>query len=433
MAPMNEMTLFRETRWTAGVVGLGYVGLPLLTAAVRAGLDGIGYDISDSRIESLREGHSHVDDVADGELEKAIADGAEFTSDEDRLSAADAIFICVPSPLGRNRQPDLSYIEAAAHTIANVARSGQLIVLESTTYPGTTEDYLVPAVKSAGLEVDGNVFLAYSPERVSPGDDLKLGKIPKVVGGVTELSGRVAAAAYERLVPDVHLVSSARAAEMSKLLENTYRAVNIGLINEMAQLAHELNIDIWEVIDAAATKPFGFHPFYPGPGVGGHCIPLDPQYLAWRAREANFATTFIETAEKVNARMPGYNVARITELLNQRGLPVYGTQILGVGIAYKPGIADDRESASLEVLRELDRRGAVISVLDDVVGEERIKLHGFIPASQNVELSRIELAAVLTDHPQVDYERLAASVPVVYDARGIYRRLGIEAQNVVAL
>ena len=430
---MDPIAMFEESKWTAGVMGLGYVGLPLLMTASRAGLEGIGFDISQSRVEALLAGRSPVDDVSDDELAKAIADGVQFTANPQQLGGADAVFICVPSPLGRNRQPDLSYIEAAAKTIADTARPGQLIVLESTTYPGTTEDYLLPAVERAGLTIDQDVFVAFSPERVSPGDDLKTAQIPKVVGGVTERSGDVAAAAYRRLVPSVHIVSSARAAEMAKLLENTYRAVNIGLVNEMAQLAHELGIDIWEVIDAASTKPFGFQPFYPGPGVGGHCIPLDPQYLAWRAREANFATTFIDTAEKVNTKMPTYNVARIADILNQRGLPLYGTEILGVGIAYKPGIADDRESASLEVLRELAGRGARVSVLDPVVGEERIAQHGFDNVNENDDLTRFKLACVLTDHPSVDYAGLATRVPVVYDARGVYRRLGLKFDNVVAL
>jgi UDP-N-acetyl-D-glucosamine dehydrogenase len=430
---MDLRTRFAESRWEAGVIGLGYVGLPLLLTALRSGAGGIGYDISKARIRMLRDGHSHVDDVSDEDVAKAIADGVEFTSDPQPLTEADAIFICVPSPLGRNRQPDLSYIEAASATIAQVARPGQLIVLESTTYPGTTEDYFLPAIEQAGLTLDEDVYLAFSPERVSPGDDLKTAQIPKVVGGVTELSGEVARAAYSRLVPSVHLVSSARAAEMAKLLENTYRAVNIGLINEMAQLAHELGIDIWEVIDAAATKPFGFHAFYPGPGVGGHCIPLDPQYLAWRAREANFATTFIDTAEKVNNKMPAYNVSRIAELLNEHGLAVSRSEILGIGIAYKPAIADDRESASLEVLRELERRGARISVLDPVVGDDRIRHHGFEPVSGSDDLSGFQLAAVLTDHPMIDYEKIAEQVPVVYDARGVFRRRGIVAANVVPL
>jgi len=430
---MDSITLFEESKWTAGVIGLGYVGLPLLITASRAGMDAVGFDVSPKRVDALAEGRSPVDDVSDEDLAKAIADGVRFTTDPGQLSDADAVFICVPSPLGRNRQPDLSFIEAASATIAETARPGQLIVLESTTYPGTTEDYLLPAIEEAGLTLDEDVYVAFSPERVSPGDDLKTAEIPKVVGGVTERSGEVAAAAYRRLVPSVHMVTSARAAEMTKLVENTYRAVNIGLVNEMAQLAHELGIDIWEVIEAASTKPFGFQAFYPGPGVGGHCIPLDPQYLAWRAREANFATTFIDTAEKVNSKMPLYNVARIADILNQRGLPLFGTEILGVGIAYKPGVADDRESASLEVLRELERRGAKISVLDPVVGEVRVEEHGFGSVREADDLERFQLAAVLTDHPSIDYAALAQGIPVVYDTRGVYRRLGLQYDNVVAL
>ena len=424
---------FAEDPWTAGVIGLGYVGLPLLVTAVKSGLGGIGFDVSPNRIDALRAGTSHIDDVSDEELQKSLAEGAEFTSDEARLGEADAIFICVPSPLGRSRQPDLSYIEAAAETVRRVARPGQLIVLESTTYPGTTEDFFLPALRGAGLTMDEDVYLAFSPERVSPGDELKTGEIPKIVGGVTELSGRVAEAAYRRFVPSIHRVSTARAAEMAKLLENTYRAVNIGLVNEMAQLAHELGIDIWEVIDAAATKPFGFQAFYPGPGVGGHCIPLDPQYLAWRARDANFSTRFIDTAEQVNTKMPSYNVSRIMDLLNRHGLPVFGTEVLGVGIAYKPGIGDDRESASLEVLAELAHRGAKISVLDPVVGAKRIREHGYEAVEADDDLSRFELAAILTDHPSIDYKAIAELVPRVFDSRGVYRRLGIMADNVEAL
>ena len=426
----TAMEFFANTKWTAGVIGLGYVGLPLLLTASGRGLTGIGFDVSASLVERLRSGSSHIDDVADEDLEKALANGVEFTDSEERLRDADAIFICVPSPLGRNRQPDLSYIEAAARTVESVVRPGQLIALESTSYPGTTEDYILPAIERAGLKVDDDVFVAFSPERVSPGDALKTGEIPKVVGGVTERSGDVAVAAYSRLVPSIHRVSSARAAEMTKLLENTYRAVNIGLINEMAQLAHELDISIWEVVDAAATKPFGYQPFYPGPGVGGHCIPLDPQYLAWRAREANFSTRFIDIAEQVNSKMPSYNVARVAELLNARGLPVHGTQVLGVGIAYKPNIADDRESASLDVLNELAHRGAVVSVLDPIVGAERIVHHGFRSVDVDDDLSEFSVAVVLTDHDSLDYERLAREVGIVYDARGVYRRLGIESGNV---
>ncbi len=424
---------FADERWTAGVIGLGYVGLPLAVTATTRGLPTIGFDLSRGRIEQLAAGRSPVEDVSDDELQAALAAGLEVSADPELLGRADAIFICVPSPLGRNRQPDLSYIERAAETVASVVRPGQLVSLESTTYPGTTDEILTPAVTGGGLRLDQDVFVAFSPERVSPGSELRTGDIPKVVGGVTARSGEVAAAAYRRLVSSVHLVGSARVAEMAKLLENTYRAVNIGLINEMAQLAQELGVDIWEVIDAAATKPFGFQPFYPGPGVGGHCIPLDPQFLAWRAKEANFTTRFIDIAEQVNSKMPSYTAGRIADLLNSRGLPVFGTEILGVGIAYKPGVADDRESASLEVLRELAKRGAVVSVLDPMVGAEGIGRHGYQAVEPDEDLGRFAVAAILTDHPGIDYGRLAAKVPVVFDARGVYRRLGLQPDNVIAL
>jgi len=429
----DRVSFFAEETWTAGVIGLGYVGLPLLLTAVERGLSGVGFDISPERVAAVRDGKSMVDDVSDEELDKALGSGTTFTTDETMLGTADAIFICVPSPLGRNREPDLSFIEAAAETIRRVARQDQLIVLESTTYPGTTEDLLVPAVEEAGLVIDKDVFVAFSPERISPGDELKTRSIPKVVGGVSEPSGEVAEAAYRRLVPEVHRVSSARAAEMTKLLENTYRAVNIGLVNEMAQLAHELDIDIWEVIDAASSKPFGYQPFYPGPGVGGHCIPLDPQYLAWRAREANFATRFIDAAEQVNSQMPAYNADRIADILNSNGLPVFGTEILVVGIAYKRDIADHRESASLHVLQELQRRGAIISVLDPVVGSERISALGYKPIEPGVSLGHFQLAAILTDHSSIDYPRIVDQIPLVYDSRGVLRRSGVDGSHITSL
>jgi len=429
----DPIGFFAADRWTAGVIGLGYVGLPLLLTASRSNLGGVGFDVSPERVTALAGGRSHVDDISDEQLATAIINGVHFTNEPADLKEADALFICVPSPLGRNRQPDLSFIEAAAEVVEQVARPGQLISLESTSYPGTTEDHLIPALERAGLQVDEDVFVAFSPERVSPGDDMKTHDIPKVVGGVTALSGEVAAAAYRRIVPAIHLVSSARVAEMAKLLENTYRAVNIGLVNEMAQLAHELDIDIWEVIDAAATKPFGYQPFYPGPGVGGHCIPLDPQYLAWRAREANFTTRFIDTAEQVNAHMPGYTVSRIAELLNDNGLPVHGAEVVAVGIAYKPNIADDRESAALEVLRELAKRGARITVIDPVVGADRAKSHGYEAMEDVGDLAGFQLAVVLTDHTDVDYGRIAETVPLVFDTRGVYHRLGLSRSNVTSL
>ncbi len=427
---MDRRDFFANERWTAGVVGLGYVGLPLAVTAVQRGLPAIGFDVSPERVELLAAGTSPIDDVSDGDLRAALESGLTVTADAQRLADADVIFICVPSPLGRNRQPDMSYIQAAADTVASVARPGQLVSLESTTYPGTTEDILVPAVERAGLTLDEDVWVAFSPERVSPGDPLKTADIPKVVGGVTPESGEVAAAAYGRLVSETHVVSSARAAEMAKLLENTYRAVNIGLINEMAQLAHELGIDIWEVIEAAATKPFGFQRFSPGPGVGGHCIPLDPQFLSWRAKEANFTTRFIDTAEQVNTKMPAWTADRVADLLNRHGLPVFGTRILGVGISYKPDIADDRESASIQVLQLLAARGADIGVLDPLVPADRIASHGFKVADDPHDYA---VAVVLTDHAAIDYRAIAEAVPLVFDARDAYRRRGIEASNVEVL
>ncbi|NQV05351.1 nucleotide sugar dehydrogenase [bacterium] len=432
MSLADRATFFETEQWTAGVVGLGYVGLPLAVNAVQRGLRAIGFDVSPDAVARLQAGNSPVEDVSDADLLEALANGLELTSDESRLSEADALFICVPSPLNRHRQPDMSFIEAAAGTVSRVVGPGMMISLESTTYPGTTEDVIAPAAVSGGLTLDENVFVAFSPERVDPGNKRPLGSIPKVVGGVTLESGRVAAAAYGRLVDSVHLVSTSRSAEMTKLLENTYRAVNIGLVNEMAQLATELDIDIWEVIGAAATKPFGFQAFYPGPGVGGHCIPLDPQYLAWRAKEAGFATRFIDLAEQVNTRMPSYTADRIADLLNRRGLPVFGTEVLGVGVAFKPNVADDRESPSVDTLQVLVERGAKVSVLDPLVADDRVRGYGFTPVGPD-QLDGFALAAVLTDHDAVDYEALAAAVPVVFDARGAYFRRGIAADNVVAL
>jgi UDP-N-acetyl-D-glucosamine dehydrogenase len=424
---------FANERWTAGVIGLGYVGLPLAITITNAGLPVIGFDIAEPYVEQLRGGSSSIEDVSDEQLAAALDGGLEVTADAARLADADAVFICVPSPLGRNREPDLSYIQAAADTVRSVATPGMLVSLESTTYPGTTEDLIVPAVVDAGLTLDEDVWVAFSPERVSPGDALKTPDIPKVVGGVTPDSTDVAAAAYERIVASVHPVSSASAAEMTKLLENTYRAVNIGLANEMSQLADALGIDIWEVIDAAGTKPFGFQAFYPGPGVGGHCIPLDPQFLAWRAREANFATRFIDLAEQVNVAQPVYTAGRIAALINEQRLPVNGTPILAVGIAYKPNIADDRESASIEVLRALESQGALVSVLDPVVGKDRIEHLGFTAVEPGDDLGRFAVAAVLTDHDGIDYAGLADAVPIVFDARGTYRARGLQAPNVRAL
>jgi UDP-N-acetyl-D-glucosamine dehydrogenase len=434
---MSDITAIVERlaseRWTAGIIGLGYVGLPLAMTASRAGLDVIGFDVAADMVAALNAGHSHIDDVDDVELAAALEAGARFTSHEEDLAQADAIFIAVPSPLGRNRQPDMSYIEAAAGTVSRIARPGQLIALESTTYPGTTDEHLVPAVAAAGLTLDEDVFVAFSPERIDPGNTLQTHQIPKIVGGVSETSGAVAAAAYGRIVDRIHRVSSARAAELTKLLENTYRSVNIALINELAQLAHAFDVDIWEVVDAAATKPFGFQAFYPGPGVGGHCIPLDPQFLAWRARELRAPTRFIDLAEDVNIHMPDYVVSRVVEQLNADGRSVRGARVLGVGVAYKRNIADDRESPSRDVLERLATRGAEVGVHDPLVPADRLARDGYRVIDDLGDLEGWDLAIVLTDHDAVDYAALAAQVPLVFDTRGVYRRLGKRPDNVVTL
>lgn len=416
--------------WTIGVIGLGYVGLPLAVAAMNAGVKSIGFDVDDAYVQALQGGESPIEDVSEEQLKAALGHGMSITSDADALRSADMLVLCVPSPLGAHREPDMSYIQSAADTVSKVISPNTLVSLESTTYPGTTEDIIVPAVNAAGLQLDRDVWVAFSPERVSPGDELKTADIPKVVGGVTEDSTRIAAKAYGQLVTKVHPVSDAAVAEMAKLLENTYRAVNIAMANEMAQMAHELDVDIWEVIDAAATKPFGFQAFYPGPGVGGHCIPLDPQFLAWRAREMRFAPRFIDLAEQVNLHMPTYTANRVGEVLNGLGRSVQGASVLGLGVAYKPNIADDRESASLDVLRILAGRGANIEVFDPVVGAERIEASGLASADGT---GTYDIAVVLTDHDVYDLEAIASRAAVVFDTRGAYRKRGLEVDNVVVM
>lgn len=430
---MRTEDFFRSEQWTAGVIGLGYVGLPLAVSAAATGLDVVGFDINPDYIKRLETGSSPILDVSDSELRSALDSGLSLTSNPADLAPSDAMFICVPSPLGRHREPDLSFIKSATEIVSSIASPNTFVSLESTTYPGTTEDVVVPALEEAGLVMDETMWVAFSPERVDPGSSFDTVDIPKLVGGVTPDSTDVAVAAYGRFIKNLHPVSSASAAEMAKLLENTYRAVNIGLINEMGQLAHELGIDIWEVIDAAATKPFGFQAFYPGPGVGGHCIPLDPQFLAWRAKEAHFSTRFIDLAEQVNMDQPLYTTRRIIEVLNSVKLPVFGTEILAVGVAYKPDVPDDRESASLEVIRELTKRGAEVTVLDPVVGHERIATHGLPSVNPTDDFSRFAAAVILTDHSELDLAHIASSVPIVFDTRGAFRKRGVDAANVEVL
>lgn len=421
-----------EPPWTLAVVGLGYVGLPLAVLGTESGLEVVGYDHHLGKVAQLNRVSSPIEDISDEQLGKALTNGLLVTDRPELLSRADVVVICVPSPLQANHQPDLGPIRQASQTVGKHLRPGQTVILESTTYPGTTEEILLPALTEAGGRLDQDLWVAYSPERISPGTEPDLSQIPKVVGGLSEQSTQRATQAYQQLGMKVHQVSHARVAEMTKLLENTYRAVNIGLINELAQIAHQLDIDIWETVDAAATKPFGFQPFYPGPGVGGHCIPLDPQYLSWRALQVGHQARYIDLTEQVNGDMPQYVGRRVNRLLQQQQVPLEKARVLGVGLAYKPNLGDDRTSPAVTVLRLLAAQSAQVEVLEPHIPPARIKDHGFTPAQLPPPVS-YDLALILTDHDQVDYRQVAQSAHRVFDTRGVFRRLGLLSDRVEQL
>jgi len=403
-----------------GIVGLGYVGLPLAMELVRAGYRVLGFDISKRVVDNLNAGRSHVQDVPSSEIVAAVKDKKfSATNDLSRLAEPDAISIAVPTPLSKTKDPDVSYVIAATDSIKKTLRRGQLVILESTTYPGTTRELMLPALESTGLKVGEDFFLAFSPERVDPGNP-KYGtrNTPKVVGGITPNCLEVTMALYqpsiERLVP----VSSTEAAELVKILENTFRSVNIGLVNEMAIVCDKLGVDVWEVIDAAATKPFGFMKFTPGPGVGGHCIPLDPHYLAWKMRTLNYRTRFIELAGEINAEMPEYWVARVADRLNDQGKAVRRSKVLVVGVAYKKDIDDIRESPALDVIRLLEQRGAVVSFHDPHVArlhEDGVELTS-VPLNAEA-LRAADCVVIVTDHSSIDYGLIAREAKLVVDTR----------------
>src|SRR4029077_3604222 len=352
-----------------GVIGLGYVGLPLAVEFARAGFDVTGFGGDSSKADQINDGRSYIPDVADDDLAAGVRAGKlRATADMHALGEMDAIDICVPTPLRKTKDPDLSYVVKAVEAVAATLRRGQLIILESTTYPGTTEEVVQPMLQAKGLEADADFLLAFSPERVDPGNrEFNTRNIPKIVGGVGPASTEAAAALYGATVQQVVPVSSTRVAEMVKLLENTFRAVNIGLVNEIALMCHKMDIDVWEVIDAARTKPFGFMPFYPGPGLGGHCIPIDPFYLSWKARQNGFEARFIELAGQVNGAMPEYVVQLIAEALNTARKPLNGSRVHLFGMAYKPNVGDLRESPALDIMELLSRQGAVVSYTDPYV------------------------------------------------------------------
>ncbi len=421
---------FRDQPVTLGVIGLGYVGLPLAVEAGRGGLSVIGFDVSDRVVDGVNAGRTHIQDLEDSDVASLREAGIlEATTDMSRLKECDAISICVPTPLSKTRDPDVSHVIAATEAVAAALRPGQLIILESTTYPGTTREVVLPALEETGLEAGRDFFLCFSPERVDPGNTKWFTKnTPKVIGGITETCSAVGAAVYERFIDCMVPVSSAEAAELTKILENTFRAVNIGLVNETAIIADRLGVNIWEVIEAAGTKPFGFMKFVPGPGLGGHCIPVDPHYLSWKMRTLNYKTRFIELASEINAEMPLFVVGKVREALNNCSKSVKGSRILLLGMAYKKDIDDVRESPALDVLRLLAADGAEVTYHDPFVASvsENGSEHTSVELTEET-FREADAVVILTDHSQFDYPAIVAKSRVLVDARNA--TAGVPSEN----
>jgi len=408
-----------------GVIGLGYVGLPLAVELAKAGYRVLGFDVLQRVVTGLNAGHSHVKDVSTADLRAVRRSGKfEATTEGARLREADAISICVPTPLSKFKDPDVSFITAATETVKKVLRPVQAIILESTTYPGTTREIVLPALESTGLKVGQDFFLAFSPERVDPGNPVyQTRNTPKVVGGITGDCLRVVCALYHPAIEKLVPVSTTEAAELVKLLENTFRSVNIGLVNEMAIVCDKLGVDVWEVIDAAATKPFGFMKFTPGPGLGGHCIPIDPHYLAWKMRGLNYKTRFIDLAGELNTEMPAFWVRKVTEALNDVTRAVRGSSVLVLGVAYKKDIEDLRESPALDIIKLLEQHGARVSYHDPHVAQfdHDGRHYASVPLSAQT-LQASDCVIIVTDHSAVDYELVRRHGRVVVDTRNALRR-----------
>ncbi|OGF09184.1 MAG: UDP-N-acetyl-D-glucosamine dehydrogenase [Candidatus Eisenbacteria bacterium RBG_16_71_46] len=435
-APAAERLARKIENRTArlAVIGLGYVGLPLAVEFAQAGFQVHGIDIDLARVRQLRRGHSYVQDVASRDVAALVRSGNLIaTHDFAVLKRVDAVNVCVPTPLSKQRDPDVSYIVAAAREVASHLHRGMLVILESTTYPGTTDELILPLLQETGMKVGKDFFLAFSPERVDPGNPrFNTRNIPKVVGGVTSACTEVAVQLYRQRLERVVPVSSPQVAEMVKLLENTFRSVNIGLVNELALMCARLKIDVWEVIEAAATKPFGFMPFYPGPGLGGHCIPIDPFYLSWKARASGFEARFIELAGHVNGQMPDYVVNLVAEGLNRRGRAVRGSRVLVLGVAYKADIDDTRESPSLDIMETLRERGAKIEYSDPYVSTldfagRRLKS---VPLTAT-QLRRFDCAVIATAHKAFPYGTVLRHSKVVVDSRNALR--GRKSAKIVRL
>ena len=411
-------------------IGLGYVGLPLSIEFASSGLKVLGLDVDKNKLRAIREGESYLRDVSPERLRQLVnSDYLEVSDDFDRLSERDAIIICVPTPLSKTKDPDLSLVVRATREIAKRLRSGHIVVLESTTYPGTTEELILPILEREKLTVGKDFFLAFSPERVDPGNvEFAIRNTPKIIGGVTASCTEVAKALYKKAVDSVIPVSSTRTAEMVKLLENTFRSVNIGLVNEVALMCDRLEVDAWEVIDAAASKPFGFMPFYPGPGLGGHCIPIDPLYLSWKLKTLNYRARFIELAGEVNSEMPYHVVSLVRDTLNVESLSVKGSQILLVGVAYKPDVDDVRESPAIDLLRLLEQDGAQVKYHDPYVRELEIdgKTYQSQPLSEGTASS--DCVVIVTNHSSLDIATLVEGAKLVVDTRNATR--GIRSEKI---
>jgi UDP-N-acetyl-D-glucosamine dehydrogenase len=402
-----------------GIMGLGYVGLPLVVAFAEQGHDVVGVDVDARKVDALSRGESYIEDIDSARLQ-AVASRLEVTTRSSNLSRCDAVLVCVPTPLTPNREPDLGPLVNATRVLADVLQRDQLVVLESTTYPGTTRERMAPILEESGLVAGSDFFLAYSPERVDPGrTDYTLRNTPKVLAGLTEACGDRAEALYREVCDEIVRVSSPEAAELTKLLENIFRSVNIAMVNEIAMLTDRMGIDIWEVVEAAATKPYGFMRFDPGPGMGGHCLPVDPFYLSWRAREFDLMTEFIELAGKVNQQMPYHCVYKVERVLNQAGKPVKGTRISLFGVSYKPGVGDMRQSPALKIAALLGALGADLAYHDPFVPalpDDDLPGLGFDEA-----LDRCDMAVIVTAHPGVDHHAIADRAPLVVDLRGVTR------------
>lgn len=417
-----------------GVLGLGYVGLPLAIAMVESGYRTIGFDVNENVVATLQEGRSHILDVPSQRVAEFGSDGRlSFTTALTQLSTCDVVVICVPTPLSKRKDPDLTYVLAAARAIRQELRPGQLILLESTTYPGTTREAVLPILEESGLTVGSDFFLCFSPERVDPGNaEWHIRNTPKLLGGVTEMCLETGRSLYQRVFETVVPVTSVEVAELAKVYENTFRMINIALANELAQVCDKLHLDVWEVIDAAATKPFGFMKFVPGPGLGGHCIPLDPLYLSWKMRTLAFTTRLIEQASAINAEMPAFVVEQVSNALNQEGQPMQGSTVLVLGGAYKRNVADYRESPALEIIALLQEKGVRVVYHDPlcpVIDEAGLPLQNLPLQSRELTddlLRSVDVVLIVTDHSGIDYQHIAEKARLVVDTRGVMR--GAEGQ-----